>query len=179
VSLDIHTLELFPRSFHPGIQFRHLVCPLWWFTHLVLNQIPRDKWARTQSPNPDIKVYLGAPGSSKAAGNGYVDIQTLSKIAKDAQDRYSSFGGVMLWDADVAYSKLHMFLLFISSNLPPDSANNRYDRAIKNALTSGPSRPNPPSGRPTATLAEPAASTESSLPELKLPDDFKDPRKTT
>ncbi|KAF8078280.1 chitinase [Lyophyllum atratum] len=93
-----------------------------------------DKWARTQSPNRNIKVYLGAPGSSKAAGNGYVDIQTLSRIAKDAQRRYSSFGGVMLWDADVAYT------------------NNRYDRSIKNALTGGAPRPNPqpPSG-PTKT----------------------------
>ncbi|KAF5377576.1 hypothetical protein D9615_005149 [Tricholomella constricta] len=121
-----------------------------------------DKWARTQSPNRNIKVYLGAPGSSKAAGNGYVDIQTLSRIAKDAQDRYPSFGGVMLWDADVAYM------------------NNRYDRAIKDTLTGGAPRPNPPpdSANSGPTNTPETVQVEPSLPELKLPDDFKDPRKT-
>ncbi|KAF8058279.1 glycoside hydrolase [Lyophyllum atratum] len=90
----------------------------------------------------------GAPGSSKAAGNGYVDIQTLSRIAKDAQRRYSSFGGVMLWDADVAYS--------------------------------GAPRPNPqpPSGPTKTSPGSTPANTPSSLPDLRFPDDFKDPRKT-
>lgn len=52
-----------------------------------------------------MKVFIGAPGSPEAAGQGYVDIETLSNIARDTQKRYSSFGGVMLWDADTAYSK--------------------------------------------------------------------------
>ncbi|KAG6828613.1 hypothetical protein H0H92_007308 [Tricholoma furcatifolium] len=78
-----------------------------------------DTWAKTQSPNSDIKVYLGAPGSPSAAGSGYVDIDTLSTIVQEAQSQYSSFGGVMLWDADSAYT------------------NNRYDQAVKNALTQG------------------------------------------
>lgn len=30
----------------------------------------RDKWAKETSFNKNIKVYLGAPGSSKAAGDG-------------------------------------------------------------------------------------------------------------
>ncbi|RDB28431.1 Chitinase 2 [Hypsizygus marmoreus] len=126
-----------------------------------------DHWAKTQSPNPNIKVYLGAPGSSKAAGNGYVDIQTLSRVARDAQKRYSSFGGVMLWDADVAYS------------------NNRYDLAIKNALTDGVVKPDPPSRHPS-TMTDPkstpqdtqAPPAETSIPEATLPESFRDPRAT-
>ncbi|TFK41332.1 glycoside hydrolase superfamily [Crucibulum laeve] len=85
-----------------------------------------DRWAKTQSPNPNVKVYLGAPGDAKAAGNGYVNIGTLSSVAQDAQKRYTSFGGVMLWDADTAYN------------------NNRYHVAIKNAIRNGPTRPSVP-----------------------------------
>ncbi|KAG6910590.1 hypothetical protein DXG01_009541 [Tephrocybe rancida] len=110
-----------------------------------------DKWARTKSPNSDVKIYIGAPASSSAAGNGYVDAATLAKVAKDAQTEFPSFGGVMLWDADAAHS------------------NNRYDRAIKLALSGGAS---PPPSTATTT----AESSSTSLPELKLP--FKDPRRT-
>jgi len=65
----------------------------------------RDHWARNTSPNPDVKVFIGAPGSPETVGQGYVDIETLSNIAQDTQNRYPSFGGVMLWDACAAYSK--------------------------------------------------------------------------
>ncbi|KAJ6519485.1 class III chitinase [Mycena sanguinolenta] len=75
-----------------------------------------DQWARTVSPNPNVKIYIGAPASSSAAGSGYVDIATLSNIATTMRKSFPSFGGVMLWDASQAY------------------ANNRYDLAIKNAL---------------------------------------------
>ncbi|KAJ7666463.1 glycoside hydrolase family 18 protein [Mycena rosella] len=75
-----------------------------------------DQWARTLSPNPNVKVYIGAPASTGAAGSGYVDIGTLSNIAVQMRQSFPSFGGVMLWDISQAY------------------ANNRFDLAIKNAL---------------------------------------------
>lgn len=78
-----------------------------------------DNWAKTVSPNPDVKVYLGAPASSSAATYGYVNASTLATIIQQTQRQYSSFGGVMLWDASTAY------------------ANSRYDLAVKNALTAG------------------------------------------
>lgn len=62
-----------------------------------------DNWARTVSPNPNVKVYIGAPGSQKSAGQGYVDIAHLRTYAAQAQQNYSSFGGVMFWDASTAY----------------------------------------------------------------------------
>ncbi|KAF9452543.1 carbohydrate-binding module family 5 protein [Macrolepiota fuliginosa MF-IS2] len=75
-----------------------------------------DNWARTISPNPNVKVYIGAPASSSAAGGGYVSPDTLSNIAVQMRKSFPSFGGVMLWDASQAY------------------ANGRYDKTIKNAL---------------------------------------------
>ncbi|TFK57492.1 class III chitinase [Heliocybe sulcata] len=76
-----------------------------------------DYWATKVSPNKNVKIYVGAPASSTAAGRGYVDIDTLSSIATTQRKSFPSFGGVMLWDASQAY------------------ANNRYDLAIKNTLT--------------------------------------------
>ena len=62
-----------------------------------------DTWAKTKSGNPDVRVYIGAPGSEDAAGQGYVNVSTLASYVADAQEKYSSFGGVMLWDADTAH----------------------------------------------------------------------------
>ncbi|KAI9000481.1 glycoside hydrolase superfamily [Trametes punicea] len=78
-----------------------------------------DNWAKTLSVNPNVKIYIGAPASSTAAGSGYVDATTLANIALQQRANYSSFGGVMLWDASQAY------------------ANNRYDAQIKNAIRIG------------------------------------------
>ncbi|PBK77093.1 class III chitinase [Armillaria solidipes] len=75
-----------------------------------------DHWARNTSLNPDVKVYIGAPASSTAAGSGYVGIGNLSSIAVQMRNSFPSFGGVMLWDASQAY------------------ANDRYDLSIKGAL---------------------------------------------
>ncbi|EJD55444.1 glycoside hydrolase family 18 protein [Auricularia subglabra TFB-10046 SS5] len=60
-----------------------------------------DHWARTVSPNKDVKIYLGAPASETAAGSGYLDAAALSKVATDMRAKYPSFGGV-LWDASQA-----------------------------------------------------------------------------
>lgn len=85
-----------------------------------------DNWAKTQSPNPNVKVYLGAPASPQAAGSGFVSSDTLIGMAKDAQQRFSSFGGVMLWDMDTSF------------------ANGQYHRTVKNAISNG--APSPPDG---------------------------------
>jgi len=62
-----------------------------------------DEWARTASPNNMVKIYVGAPADSQAAQSGYVDADTLARVALKLRERYSSFGGVMLWDASSAY----------------------------------------------------------------------------
>ena len=77
---------------------------------------PRDNWARTISPNPDVKIYIGAPASSTAAGGGYQALATLTSIAVQMRQSFPSFGGVMLWDASQA------------------AANGQYALGVKNAL---------------------------------------------
>lgn len=65
-----------------------------------------DNWAKTQSPNPNVKVYIGAPGGPLAANQGsYVDANTLGNIAIETRNNYSSFGGIMLWDVSQAYGE--------------------------------------------------------------------------
>ncbi|TFY64120.1 hypothetical protein EVJ58_g2828 [Rhodofomes roseus] len=99
-----------------------------------------DNWAKNTSPNPNVKVYIGAPASSTAAGSGYVDAATLGAIAQATRQQYSSFGGVMLWDASQAY------------------ANNRYDAAIKGYLTGS----SVTTVTPSSTASTTAAPTTSS-----------------
>jgi chitinase len=57
-----------------------------------------DNWAKTVSKNKNVKVYIGAPASASAAGSGYVSSATLANIINYSK-QYSSFGGVMFWDA--------------------------------------------------------------------------------
>ncbi|KAF5382110.1 hypothetical protein D9615_004230 [Tricholomella constricta] len=74
-----------------------------------------DNWAKTTSPNKNIKVYIGAPAAVSAAGSGYVSAATLGKIATETRARYSSFGGIMLWDASQAYGEFsHLISLIIN-----------------------------------------------------------------
>ncbi|KAF7359868.1 Glycoside hydrolase family 18 protein [Mycena venus] len=87
-----------------------------------------DNWAKTVSPNPNVKVFIGAP-ASPSAGAGYVDATTLGSIALQTRAQFSSFGGIMLWDASQAY------------------ANGRFDVQVKNIIAAdgcsvGPGEPN-------------------------------------
>ena len=76
-----------------------------------------DNWAKTQSKNPNVKVLLGVPASPSAAGSGYASPSTLSGIISYCKT-FSSFGGVMMWDASQAY------------------ANNGFLDSVKGTLTS-------------------------------------------
>ncbi|KAF9883098.1 hypothetical protein FE257_004106 [Aspergillus nanangensis] len=62
-----------------------------------------DQWAKNISLNKDVKVFLGIPGNSGAAGSGYVSVSDLSGIIEYVKG-FSSFGGVMIWDASQAYA---------------------------------------------------------------------------
>ncbi|ORY93852.1 chitinase, partial [Syncephalastrum racemosum] len=62
-----------------------------------------DKWAKSGSANPDIKILVGVPGSPSAAGSGYVPIDALSKAISQVSQS-SSYGGVSVWDASQSYA---------------------------------------------------------------------------
>lgn len=55
-----------------------------------------DTWAKS-SKNPGVKVFLGIPANTGAAGAGYTSGSQL-KAAIAYSKQYSSFGGVMMWD---------------------------------------------------------------------------------
>ncbi|ORX90045.1 chitinase, partial [Basidiobolus meristosporus CBS 931.73] len=59
-------------------------------------------WATTKSVNKDVKVYLGIPGSPSSAGSGYIPANQVNQIVNDIRKKYSSFGGVMAWDASTS-----------------------------------------------------------------------------
>ncbi|KAK9387510.1 hypothetical protein V1515DRAFT_579890 [Lipomyces mesembrius] len=80
-----------------------------------------DTFAKTASYNTDVKVYLGVAASLTAAGTGYVTIDTLNEAAAQLMSTYSSFGGIMMWDASQAYN-----------NIPEDGLN--YAQLAKSGL---------------------------------------------
>ncbi|KAJ3777575.1 glycoside hydrolase family 18 protein [Lentinula raphanica] len=98
------------------VQFYNNPCGLPFFNTTAWNFGVWDNWARTTSPNPNVKVFLGAPAASLAAGTGYQDLATLSQYAVQMRNSFPSFGGVMLWDESQAF------------------VNDRYDLGIKQAL---------------------------------------------
>lgn len=58
-----------------------------------------DGWASKTSA----KVFVGIPGSPKAAGSGYVSMDQL-KPAISKVSSSKSYGGIMVWDASQSYS---------------------------------------------------------------------------
>lgn len=73
----------------------------------VSGQFNWDTWltyAQSVSPNKNIKLFLGLPGSASAAGSGYIsDTSLLESTIADITSS-SSFGGIALWDASQAFS---------------------------------------------------------------------------
>lgn len=65
-----------------------------------------DTWtdfASNDSPNKDIKLFIGLPGASSSAGSGYIAPNQLSgKITSDIKSN-KNFGGISLWDASSAF----------------------------------------------------------------------------
>ncbi|CAM1511035.1 Fc.00g085480.m01.CDS01 [Cosmosporella sp. VM-42] len=61
-----------------------------------------DNWAKTVSKNPNVKVLLGIP-ANVGGGAGYTNGSKL-KAAIQFSKKYSSFGGVMMWDMSQLYA---------------------------------------------------------------------------
>ncbi|KAB8236948.1 Glycoside hydrolase 18 protein [Aspergillus alliaceus] len=57
-----------------------------------------DTWAHKTSLNKNAKVFVGIPGNRGAAGSGYQPVDVVSQIIQYTK-RFSSFGGIMIWDA--------------------------------------------------------------------------------
>lgn len=60
-----------------------------------------DNWAHTASKNANVKVLVGVPANT-GAGRGYLTPSQLAPVLQYSA-KYSSFGGVMMWDASQAW----------------------------------------------------------------------------
>ncbi|KAF1957932.1 endochitinase [Byssothecium circinans] len=60
-----------------------------------------DEWARA-SKNAAVKILLGVPANARAAGSGYLPASALANVIRYSA-QFSSFGGVMMWDASQAW----------------------------------------------------------------------------
>ncbi|KAI8338928.1 glycoside hydrolase superfamily, partial [Chlamydoabsidia padenii] len=76
-----------------------------------------DNWAKSTSKNKNVKVILGLPGSPTAAGSGYLTFNQIQTTVANVK-KYSSYGGVMFWDASQTYSNTQ-----VSPNLAVAVAN--------------------------------------------------------
>ncbi|KAJ1877930.1 Chitinase 2 [Coemansia sp. RSA 1722] len=64
------------------------------------------EWATTISANKDVRVYLGVPGSPSAASSGYTSFDRLEELVNATRSKFSTFGGMMVWDASQADSNI-------------------------------------------------------------------------
>ncbi|KAG0678280.1 Endochitinase 1 [Kluyveromyces marxianus] len=75
----------------------------------VDKQFNWDTWtdfAQNTSPNKDIKLYLGLPGSATGAGSGYIsDLGLVESTVKKISES-PNFGGIMLWDASQEFTNI-------------------------------------------------------------------------
>lgn len=64
-----------------------------------------DTWKdyAASAKNSNVKIYLGIPASSSAAGSGYSLPSAIETIVSGIKDD-SCFGGIMMWDASQAFS---------------------------------------------------------------------------
>ncbi|KAK9241347.1 glycoside hydrolase superfamily [Lipomyces kononenkoae] len=69
-------------------------------------------WVSSTAINKDVKLFVGVPGSSSAAGSGYSTPNSLSSIVSGISDK-SSLGGIMIWDASQAFTNTVDSSLFI------------------------------------------------------------------
>ncbi|KAI7488001.1 NAD(P)-binding protein [Hortaea werneckii] len=64
-----------------------------------------NNWTRTVSANPNVKILLGVPANTGAAGTGYLPVSSLGPIIAYCK-QFHSFAGVMMWDASQAYANI-------------------------------------------------------------------------
>ncbi|SMN21258.1 similar to Saccharomyces cerevisiae YLR286C CTS1 Endochitinase, required for cell separation after mitosis [Maudiozyma saulgeensis] len=115
-----------------------------------------DTWvnyAENISPNSNIKLYLGLPGSATAAGSGYISDVSVLKSTVEQISTFSNFGGISLWDASQAFN----------NNIDGET----YIHAVKSILddnassTSSASTSSASSASRTTTTLQPATTTST------------------
>lgn len=117
-----------------------------------------DTWkdfAENKSPNKDIKLFLGLPGSSSAASSGYVDPDEVSKALSQIKSD-SHFGGIMMWDASQAFTNQ------VDGNSYAVSMQSILDNSDGSSSGSDSSGPSSSSASPSASGSAPISSAAAS-----------------
>ncbi|OAQ59835.1 class III chitinase [Pochonia chlamydosporia 170] len=104
-----------------------------------------DNWAKNTSPNKNVKLLIGVP-AAPGAGGGYTSGSKL-KAAINWSQKYSSFGGAMMWDMSQLYS------------------NSGFLNEIISDLSSGPTTTIPPGGTTTTTSPSTPPPTGTLVPQ--------------
>ncbi|KAJ5115564.1 class III chitinase [Penicillium atrosanguineum] len=92
-------------------------------------------------PTPHVKVFLGIPANTGAAGAGYTSGSQL-KAAIAYSKQYSSFGGVMMWDMSQLYANsgfLEQIISDLSVSSPPTITTTMATATAPTTTSSGPS----------------------------------------
>lgn len=63
-----------------------------------------ENYANSVSPNANIKLFLGLPGSPTAAGSGFISDLDLLQSTVSSIKGNANFGGIAIWDASQGYS---------------------------------------------------------------------------
>ncbi len=166
-----------------------MVCPTATFILPTGLRSRRDDWASNTSPNKHVKLYVGSP-ASQAAGNYYVDAAQMGTIIAATRQNYSSFGGVMLWDAGNARGTSHRPALrprrvtvgsMLSSDFRPIPDNGNFDKQMKNFLMKGAGAPPSPTSavRVSTDIPTSAAAASSSTRSTATDTDGEQPTGTT
>lgn len=133
-----------------------------------------DTWqnfAQSVSPNKNIKLYLGLPGSATAAGSGYIsDLsllqQTISKVSTSA-----NFGGVAMWDASQAFSNQidgQSYVSHVKSILSASNGGSTGSSSTSSSGSTAVSATTSSTEAKTSTLAPPSSSTSSEVKTTTL-----------
>ncbi|ORZ05904.1 glycoside hydrolase superfamily, partial [Lobosporangium transversale] len=85
------------------VQFYNNYCGAQAFGTYNFNFEEWHNWATRTSVNKNVKIYFGVPASNTAANAGYVAPERLGEIIDTLRCKYSSFGGVMIWDVSQSY----------------------------------------------------------------------------
>ncbi|KAI1797100.1 glycoside hydrolase superfamily [Ganoderma leucocontextum] len=118
-----------------------------------------DDWASNTSPNKHVKLYVGAP-ASQSAGNYYVEAGQMGTIIGATRQNYSSFGGVMLWDAGNARdngnfdTQMKNFLMKSGGGAPPSSTESTFRTDVPASTSASSTLPatDTDEGRPTSSI---------------------------
>ncbi|KAF3990694.1 hypothetical protein FT663_01539 [Candidozyma haemuli var. vulneris] len=119
------------------------------------------KFAEEDSPNKDIKLYVGLPGAPSSAGSGYADLDKVKKNVGSDILNNKNFGGFMLWDASSGASNKNSEGVSFTQQLK--------NYLLGNVEEESPSAPASTSSKPAQTSATSTTKAAAETPAEETP----------